>query len=158
MAMTIVMALEGVLAGRSDDIDLTQEQVDPMALVLYNGLSRFNKVLLATNYERPKVDHWCRIYGLTLHQGVDRLDERTVRRLRAAGFAPDLYIDHDGARVAAALREGVATMLHTRPLYARPGHRPDLVTTGLQKNWGQIVAESQAQRSARALPQLDDEG
>lgn len=155
--MTIVLALEGVLAGRDDDVDLAQTQLEPLGHTLYASLSKHNRLILATNLERRLVDHWCRINGLTTHQGVDRLDQRVVRRLRAAGFSPELYIDADGERTAAALRDGVPVMLYTRPLYARVGFRPDITTTGLQKNWGQIVAESTAQRAARALPAPADD-
>lgn len=154
--MTIVMALEGVLAGREDDIDLAQEQLDPVGFVLYAGMSRHNRVILATRLERRLVDHWCRINGLATHQGVDPLDDRTIRRLRAAGFSPDLYIDAHPERAATALRNGVPTMLFTRPLYARAGHRPDMDTTSLQKPWNQIVKESRAQRAARAIPVPED--
>lgn len=155
--MTIVMALEGVLVGRDDDIDLVQEQLDPVGFTLYAGLSRHNRVILATKQDRRMVDHWCRLNGLSTHQGIDPLDDHTVRRLRAAGFTPELYIDANPERAAAALRNGVQTMMFTRPLYSRVSHRPDMDTTALQKPWGQIVAESKAQRAARALPLPDEE-
>jgi hypothetical protein len=151
------MALEGVLAGRDDDVELVQEQLDPVGSILYASLSRHNRVILATRQERRLVDHWCRINGLVAHQGVEPLGDSTVRRLRAAGFSPDLYIDANPERAATALKHGVPVMLFTRPLYSRAGHRPDIVTTGLQKPWAQVVAESQAQRAARALPVHGDD-
>lgn len=146
MASTVIMALEGVLAGRDDDIDLAQTQLDPVGHLLYASLGR-SRLLLATRLERRLVEHWCRINGLVVHDGIVPLDDRTVLRARGAGETVDLYIDHDGDRAAASLRNGCATMLFSRPLYARASHRPDLPQ--LKRPWAQVVRESQAQRAAR---------
>ena len=78
-----------------------------------------------------------------------------MRRLRAAGETPTLFIDANPYRAAAALRDGVATMLFARPLYARQSHRPDLGQPSRQ--WAEIIAESQAQRAARQRPVLEPE-
>lgn len=153
MASTIIMALEGVLAGRDDDVDLAQTQLDPVGHLLYASFAR-SRLLLATVLERRLVDHWCRINGLTTHQQLIRLDERTILSARGAGETVDLYIDHNGDRAAAALRNGVAAMVFTRPLYARASHRPDLPQ--LRRPWDQVVRESQAQRAARK-PVLSDD-
>ncbi len=153
-AHTVVMVLEGILAGRDDDVELTQTQLDPLGHLLYASLSR-SRVVLATKLDRRFVEHWCRLNNLATHASITSLDDRTVLRLRAAGEAVDLYIDHDGERAATALRNGVPTMLFTRPLYARAGHRPDLAQ--LQRPWAEIVQESQAQRAAMAAARADDD-
>jgi hypothetical protein len=58
-------------------------------------------------------------------------------------------------RAAAALREGVPTMLYSRPRYARASHRPDLPQ--LRRPWAELVAESKAQETARRRPVLEDQ-
>lgn len=141
------MALEGVLAGRDDDIELSQAQLEPAGHLLYASLAR-TRLVLATRQERRLVDHWCRLNGLQSHASIVFLDDRTIQRARGAGEVIDLYIDHDGARTASALRNGVPILLFSRPLYARASHRPDLPQ--LQRPWAEVVAESQAQREARA--------
>lgn len=152
-ASTVVLVLEGILAGRDDDVDLTQAQLDPVGHLMYASFGR-SRLLLATALDRRFVDHWCRLNGLTVHSAVWALDERIITRMRAAGETPELYIDHHGERAAAALRNGVQTMLFTRPLYARAGHRPDLAQ--LQRPWAEMVRESQAQRAARGRVVMDD--
>ena len=149
---TVVIALEGVLAGKDDDVNLAQSQLEPTGHVLYACMAKAGRLVLASNIDRRLVDHWCAINGLTGHAAFTSLDDRIVRRLRAAGEAPTLYIDANPDRAAAALRDGVATMLFARPLYARQSHRPDLGQPSRQ--WAQIVAESQAQRAARNTPVL----
>lgn len=149
MASTIVIALEGVLAGKDDDIELTQTQLDPVGHLLYASLGR-SRLVLATKQERRFVDHWCRLNGLSAHAMITMLDDHTVQRLRGAGEVIDLYIDHDGDRAAAALKNGVPVMLFSRPLYARASHRPDLPP--LQRPWAEVVREAQTQRAARARP------
>lgn len=156
VSTTVVLALEGVLAGKDDDVVLTQTQLESTGHVLYACMARAGRLVLATNLDRRLVDHWCSINGLTGHSAITALDDRVVRRLRAAGEAPTLYIDANPERAAAALRDGVATMLFAQPLYARQSHRPDLGQPSRQ--WATIVAESQAQRAARARPVLQDDG
>lgn len=153
-ANTVVISLEGVLAGKDDDVELTQCQLDPVGHLLYASLAR-SRVVLATRQERRLVDHWCRLNGLNAHAAVTALDERTVLRLRGAGEVIDLYIDHDGDRAAAALKNGVPVMLFSRPLYARASHRPDLPP--LQRPWAEVVREAQAQRAARARVSVPDD-
>lgn len=155
-ASTVVLALEGVLAGDDDDVELSQASLNPVGGLLYNSFGRTSRLVLATNLERRLVDHWCRINGLSLHAAIERLDDRTVRRLRAAGEVLDLYIDSNEERTAQALRSGVPTLFLAKPLYARAGHRPDLGTPPLRP-WRQIVAEAGAQRAARALPVPEDD-
>jgi hypothetical protein len=147
---TVVLPLEGVLAGRDDDIDLTTEGLNPLGHALYLGLARVSRLVLATKLDRRFVDHWCRVHFIAAHQAVTPLDSKLVQRLRAAGENLELYVDHDAERAANVLQQGVPTMLFTRPLYARAGHRPDLPQ--LQKPWAAIVAESRAQHVARAQP------
>lgn len=154
MANTVIMALEGVLAGKDDDIELTQTQLDPVGHLLYASLAR-SRLVLATKQERRLVDHWCRLNGLQSHSGITFLDDRTIMRARSAGEVVDLYIDHDGDRAAAALRNGVTTIVFSRPLYARAGHRPDLPQ--LRRPWAEVVRESQAQREARARVSVPDD-
>lgn len=147
---TVVIALEGVLAIGDD---LINAQVDDAAKLVYATFAARSRLLLATTMERRLVEHWCRLQGMTHHQGLTALDERVVGRLRAAGEVVDLYIDSDGDRAAAALRHGVPTMLFSRPLYARASHRPDLARTLTKpRPWAQVVAESRAQREARTIP------
>lgn len=147
---TIVLVVEGVLAGKSDDIDLSQTQADPAVLQLYAGLARAGRLLLASTQERRLLDHWCRLNGLTAHQGVTALDERTIIRLRAAGEDVALYVDHDGQRAAIALRNGVHAMLYTKPSFARASHNPTVAQ--LRRPFSEVLAEAQGQREARAQP------
>lgn len=152
---TVVIALEGVLA-RGEDI--VTAQVDDAAKILYATFAASSRLLLATGYERRLVDHWCRLQGMTHHQGLTGLDERVVGRLRAAGEVVDLYIDADGDRAAAALRHGVPTMLFSRPLFARAGHRPDLARTLTKpKPWAQLVAETRAQSQAKTITVTEED-
>jgi len=145
---TTVMALEGVLCGRHDEpVDLVTEQPVPAALALFHGLQRTGKIVLASSQERRLVEHWCRNNGISGYASVVPLNERSVTSLRANGEDVGLYIDADPERAAGALRHGVPTLLFTRPLYARAGHRPDLPQ--LQRPWASVVAEAKAQRSAR---------
>lgn len=152
----IVIALEGVLAGRPDeDVDLLHSQLEPTGALLYGSLARAGKLVLATNQPRRLVDHWCRTNGVHGYSSVVPLNERAVIALRAGGENVTLYIDADPARAAAALRNGVPTLLFSRPLYARASHRPDLPQ--LKRPWAELVAESKAQRSARSVSVPDDE-
>lgn len=155
---TVVMALEGVLAGRDDDVELAEVGLEDTGRLLYASLARAGRLVLATRIDRRLVDHWCRLHGLSAHQGFTGLDDRTVSRMRAAGEVVDLYIDADGDRAAAALRHGVPTMLFTRPLYARAGHRPDLARSLTKpRPWATVVAEARAQQSARTIPITQEE-
>ncbi len=124
------------------------------ALQLYAALSLLGKLVVATGLEPRLVRHWCRLNGLTKHTTLVPLTERTVTALRAHGEVVTLYVDSDPERTAAALRNGVPTLLYTRPLYARASHRPDLPQ--LQRPWAEVVAESRAQRTARATTTLVD--
>lgn len=152
---TVIIALEGVLAGQDDDAELSTTQINPVGQLLYASLARVSRLVLATNLERRFVDHWCRIQGLSAHQGLSLLDDKTIQRARAAGEVIDLYIDHSGDRCAAALRHGVPVLVFSRPLYARAGHRPDLPQ--LKRPWADVVRESQAQRAARSSVSVVDE-
>ena len=154
-ALTIAMVVEGVLAGRDDDCELAQAMCEPLGQSLYTSFARTARLVLLTTFERRLADHWLRMNGLQLHAGVYPLDGGTIRRLRAAGETPDLYVDHDSERGAAAVREGVPTMLLVRPLYARAGfHRAEL--PGLQRPWAAAIGEQAAQREQRARPVFDD--
>lgn len=156
---TVVIALEGVLAVGGDDMDLVNAQVDDAGRLLYATFAARARLLLATRQERRLVDHWCRLQGMTHHQGLVALDDRVVGRLRAAGEVLDLYIDADGDRAAAALRHGVPTLLFSRPLFARMGHRPDLARTLTKpRPWATLVAEARAQREAKTIPLTEEEG
>jgi len=147
------MAVEGVLAGRDDDVELNATGIDHDALRLYAGLASTGRLVLATKLDPRLVDHWCRINGLGKHQHIVPLDSRTVTRARSSGDDLTLYIDHDGDRVAAALQQGVPTLLFSKPLYARQGHRPDLPQ--LRRPFAAVLSEARAQREARALPVID---
>lgn len=151
---TVVIALEGVLCGKDDHAQLTQEPLQPLAHLLYASFARTSRLVLATNNDRLLVEHWCRQFGLGSHQSLTPLDERTVLRLRAGGDNVELYIDSNADRAAAAVRNGVATMLFQAPLFARAGHRPDIVQR--TKPWAQVVEESRAQRAARPPVSVDD--
>lgn len=148
-AETVVIALEGVLAGRDDDVDLTRTMLDPVGRALYNGLANSSRLILATAIPRRLVTHWCRTVGLAAHLDVTALDEGVVGRLRTGGDNPTLYIDTSQDRCAAAIRDGVPALLYTRPLFARASHRPDLVGARLPRPWGEITNEEQSQRKAR---------
>lgn len=151
VSTTTVIALEGVLAGRPEElVDLTQTPLEATGFGLYVALGTTSKLVLATNLDRRLVAHWCRVNGLTAHSTTISLDERAVIQLRANGENVGLYVDSDAERAATALRNGVPTLLFTRPLFARAGFRPDLPQ--LQKPWAQLVAESKAQRAARVSP------
>lgn len=152
---TVVLTLEGVLGGKDDDVDLTTTSLDPLGHALYIGLSKVSRLVIASAVERRFVEHWLRLNYLSSHQAVTALDDRLVARLRAGGENVELVIDANAERAAASLRNGVPTMLFTRPLYARAGHRPDLPQ--LQRPWAEVVAESQRQRAARALPVPSDD-
>lgn len=150
------MALEGVLAGQDSDVDLLRSPLHGDALQLYAAFAQLGKLVVATNLEQRLVRHWCRLNGLTRHTTLVPLSERTVTSLRAHGEVVSLYVDNDPERTAAALRNGVPTLLYARPLYARAGHRPDLVRRHQAKPWAELVAESQAQRTARATTTVVD--
>ena len=153
-SLTIAMVIEGVLAGRDDDVELSQSLCEPLGQSLYVAFARSARLILLTALERRLADHWLRMNSLQQHAGIYPLDERAIRRLRAAGETPDLYVDHFSERVAEAVREGVPTMLFVRPLYARAGfQRTDL--PGLQRPWAAVVGEQAAQREQRARPVFD---
>lgn len=155
MATTVVLVLEGVLAGRDDEVELTQSQLDPVGHLLYASFGR-SRLLLATRLDRRFVDHWCRLNMLNQHAGIVPLDDKLIQRMMASGDKPELYIDHDGQRCAVAIRSGVNSLLFTRPLYATvtPGASS---LPGLQRPWADAVRESQAQRAKRRVPVPDDE-
>lgn len=152
MAHTVVMVLEGVLAGRDDEAELTQTQLDPTGHLMYASFSR-SRLLLATRQDRRFVDHWCRLNLLNQHAGIVMLDDKLIQRMRASGDTPDLYIDHDGQRCGAAIRAGVNSLLFTRPVMVRAGAKPTSLPP-LQRTWAQAVRESQA---SRQRPVLDDD-
>lgn len=146
---TIVLALEGVLAGRDDDVDLASTMLDPVGSLLYSGLAASSRLILATSLDRRMVAHWCRTVGLAAHLDTTALDTKVVGRLRAGGDNPILYIDSNPERVAAAMRDGVPSMLFSRPLFARAGHRPDLVGERLPRPWSEITHEASTQQAVR---------
>lgn len=146
---TVVLCLEGVLAGTDDTVNLAQTMLDPTGALLYTGLAQSSRLILATALDRRMVGHWCRTVGLTAHMDTCGLDTKTIGRLRSGGDNPTLYIDANQERVAAALQDGVASMLFTRSLFARASHRPDLVGSRLPRPWNQIQNEFRAQEVAR---------
>jgi hypothetical protein len=153
---TFVMVLEGVIAGRDDDIELSQAMCDPMGQALYLALARVGRVVLCTKQNRSLVDHWCSVNGMRNHAAVYPLDAQIIRRMRAAGETPDLYIDWHSERAAQAVKDGVQTMLYVKPMFARAGfQRSDL--PGLQRPFAAIIAEQAAQREARSRPIVDDD-
>lgn len=146
---TVVLCLEGVLAGTNDTINLAQTMLDPTGLLLYTGLAQSSRLILATALDRRMVAHWCRSVGLTAHMDTCGLDTKVIGRLRSGGDNPTLYIDANQERVAAALQDGVTALLFTRSLFARASHRPDLVGSRLPRPWHQIQNEYRAQEVAR---------
>jgi hypothetical protein len=146
---TAVVALEGVLAGRDDAVNLSQTALDPTGGMMYAGLAASTRLVVATAVDRRLAQHWCRVQGLTAHIDLTALDERIISRMRASGDSPMLYVDANPDRVAAALRDGVPAMLFSRPMFARAEHRADLTGDRLPKEWAEITAEHQAQQSAR---------
>jgi hypothetical protein len=146
---TAVVALEGVLAGRDDAVNLSQTALDPTGGMMYAGLAASTRLVVATAVDRRLAQHWCRIQGLTGHMDLTALDERTIKRMRASGDNPRLYIDANPDRVAAALRDGVPALLFSRPMFARADHRADLSGERLPKEWAEVTREQKAQQRAR---------
>ena len=146
---TAVIALEGVLAGRDDRVNLAQTMLDPTGAMLYTGLASSTRLILATAVDRRMAQHWCRTQGLTGHMDLTALNSGTIGRMRASGDNPLIYIDADPERVAAALRDGVPSLLFTRPMFARAAHRPDLAGERLPREWEKITGEKQRQSIAR---------
>lgn len=150
---TVVLVVEGVLAGRDDDVELAQTPPETAALQLYGAmLAMAGRLVLASNLDRRLLQHWLRAAGMSGYASIVPLGESTVTKLRSTGENVSLYVDHDGERTAYALRSGVPTLLYARPLYARAGHRPDLPQ--LRRPWAEVIAESRAQREARKAPVL----
>jgi hypothetical protein len=99
------MAVEGVL-GTSEHFDITM-QPSPTAMMLYNSLrADFRMVLVTTQEDWTKVEHWLRSHWLVGYSQVltgipEALDTFTVRAaqlrsLKASRTAIDLYVDIDG--------------------------------------------------------------
>lgn len=155
-ATTIVMTLEGILAGRDDDVRLQSALVEPLGRAMYTSFASVARVVLLTKSDRRLADHWLASNGMTQHAAVYPLTDHAVPRLRASGETPDLYLDHHPERAAHALKDGCNTMLLAKPLISRSGfQRSDL--PGLQRPFAAIMAEQGVQQEVRSRPVWDED-
>lgn len=155
-ALTVAMTLEGVLAGRDDDIQLAQAMCEPLGKSLFVALATTARMVLLTNQDRRLAEHWLAHNGCTQYSALLPLTDGIVRRLRAGGETPDLYIDWSPSRCAQAVKDGVVTMLHARPLYARSGFQRTGLP-GLQRPFAQVERELAAQKDQRSRPVYDED-
>jgi len=166
MAGTAVLCLEGVLCKGSppNGAPIT------VGLEMYHALAaRFRVVLDSDHEDLDQIEHWCQVNGLKRHPLVLPLDaaeaplEPVDVRLahlaewRAQGFEVALYVTADPTVAAAAMRQGVTTLLFAHPRFARPEYRPDHEQQAVRP-WDEIEDEITKQMALReTVPRIDAE-
>lgn len=145
--MTVLMAVDGVLrqAGGGPLHD---------GFLLYQALSGDHLLILAVDGPTREADNWLRVHGLQLHSqvigdevsyGDDDLRARQIAVVRSKGRL-DLLVEPDPDRVAAAVRQGVTSLLFAHPRYSRPEFSPD-APKRKRRSWQSIKDELNRQQN-----------
>ena len=146
MPGTAMLSVEGVLANH-------KEQPINQGLLLYHSLRTQYSVVLVTEWEYERAEHWVKGHGITGYSqmlgrsGLDvgvSLRRWQLHRLRSGGAVVDLVIDSNPLVIAMAMYEGAPGLLFAHPFYMRPEMRPD--SPRRPRPWDEVQAEMQRQQ------------
>lgn len=140
MASYGVVVLEGVLCVERGEFP----SVAPIqaGLNLWHALRSTYKLIIATDHDHAKAEHWLGMHRVNGYTSLQPLDG-CLEDLRSMSYDLDLYIDSSPARVAAGMHMGIAGLVFAHPQFARPEFRPDV--KGEIREWGAIEAEMEIQ-------------
>lgn len=136
---TAVLSVEGIL--RKDNKDPI-----PEGLMLFRTLVVNYRVVLSTDSDPKEIDHWLKTnyvfdYGV-VYSGADFYDGQPIKMRHLDLARVDgkvmLYVDSDPDMCAAALEQGVPTLLFASPSYFQ-SHRSI-------KSWDVITEEQVRQK------------
>jgi len=162
---SVAMAVEGVLMKPLAAVPIHT------GIALYHSLKENFNILLYSDQDRKKLDHWLSIEALNIQTAVEYNDgqrhwlsdsDRKIQQLnslRNRGYKIELVIEPSPSASVAMLNNGFNVLTFSHAQYAMPKWRPDFEHA--QSEWSQLAeaAEKQAQLKAmdRRLDKLDED-
>jgi hypothetical protein len=139
--MSAIIAIEGVLMTEVGD-------PIPEGIKLFRILSEFYRVVLSSDMDPDKTEHWLRSHMIVGYGEIydnSKFFEGQELRLRHLDIAKskgkvDLFIDADADFCAAALAMGIPAMMFASPRFVR--------TNRVVKPWEDLQNEVDRQRDA----------
>jgi hypothetical protein len=153
---SVAMAVEGVLMKPLAAVPV------PTGIALYHSLKENFNILLYSDQDRKKLDHWLSIEALNIQTAVEYNDDQRhwltdvdrkiaqLNSLRQRGYKIEIVIEPDPEASAAMISNGFNVLTFSHAQYAMPQWRPDF--TGRDRRW-EVLEE--AVRKSAELKALD---
>lgn len=139
--MSAIIALEGVLKTETGD-------PIPEGLKLFRILAEFYRVILSSDMDKAKTEHWLRSHMVTGYGEIydsstffvgKELRSRHLEVAKTKGRI-ELFVDSDSDFCAEALSQGIPTIMFASPVFVRS--KRDI------KQWEHLQTEVSRQKDA----------
>jgi hypothetical protein len=152
---SVAICVEGVLMKNTVSVPI------PTGIALYHSLKENFNILLYSDQDRKKLDHWLSIEALNIQTAVEYNDEQRhwlsesdrkiaqLNSLRTRGYKIEIVIEPSPLASVAMLENGFNVLTFSHAQYAMPKWRPDF--KGQKSEWAQLMEAAEKQAELKAL-------